>query len=1057
MTQMNSVEVTKTLVIGLGSTGTRVCNNLLRRLDWEYGDAKKASWVEFLAIETNNNEPSPLKKRGDFHTISLDARQYAQVLQSPQDYRKIHLENWVDMGTLKRLKDTEGGAGNIRMVGRLAFMLDPNFAHVRRALLDKLDQLRKLTPSDAFEQRGMLQDGSNPQIMFASGGEIRIFVVGTLCGGTASGILPDFGYFVRDVSDRESEKIIGIFTLPHEQLNTSIAANAEKLKKNAYTALVELNHYHQASAENMTEIAYLHGGPAKLTQQPYDLPYLVAPSSPTKEGERELNELVADRIFMNIVSPKADPFSRSVDAPMPDRDHQAHVFSTFGLSVVEFPAAQITEASAKKLLHNALDQWHRMKPERVSDLSSTIGLEWSQLVNALLQRDMAEWKSDALRAVNSEVEQGKPDFARIEKALSELRGKVDPNGALSNDLRVHREKVIDAIYQRFSDHAREALLDRTYGPQVLASEVRELVERLDDLHAAARENTAVAQSEAGEAWRKVEDGLRKLREEVKRKSLINLNRAGIDNAKSVLRKAIDEFASQQIYSSVHASIQTYHTHGTVDFGVAESLQRLLKIVQNNLNQLDSRVIALRGRLKNEYQAKDSEQSPVNGLVLFEPRVTVNDEFDSALKANRKRSVEHIDNVEASLHEEILRNWVDLPPVIVPSINNLGKTWIDQPFDPRGEYLLPQDTMRQLLQQAARPFSSILAQQNVIDRLHQDSQVKPNVEANVKDAATKAQPFLELNKAKATEGNRSPVMERLSVFLPTHSNPAAEDHFRKMIAGSFSPSNTDYYTSPDPTRALMLEEYFRFPLRGLEQVLGTHGLQSAVSRDFPTFHARRDVLWYGLSKREAQILERANEALVVSLILGEITVQNGLRFNWEPKGFGDRDFRLLPANLPKAAALLASGEIDQDGFDLTGALEVLESRIQAQWKRPDLSTEQAAEDLVERLRQRLSEFYRYGQQGQIAGMGDEVWAGEQLVKFTAKHTPLHNAYMQKYAPPQSRITSLTFRKDQAGPWGGLAPKDGLYCPQCGGLIGETVQDAAKNGWRCFANSTHYYGN
>lgn len=1058
MTTMTTTDVTKTLVIGLGSTGTRVCNNLIRRLEWEYGDAGKAPWVQFMAIETNNNEPAvELRERGDFFPIGLDARQYGQLLQSPQDHHKIRLEQWADMGTLKRLKDTEGGAGNIRMVGRLTFMLDPNYTKIKRALMDRLVSLRSLQASDALETRGSLPDGSNPQLRFSAGGEIRIFVVGTLCGGTGSGLLPDFGYFVRSMPLRETEKIIGILTLPHENLTTTTTPTAERLKKNAYMALVELNHYHQATAQNMPDITYIDGSVAQLGQNPYDLPYLIAPSSPTKRGETELNELVADRIFMNVVSPEADPFSRAVDAPMPDRDHHAHVFSTFGLSVVEFPAAQITEAASKKLLAGALTRWHAFKGERVSDLTRTIGVDWDSLVSALLQRDMAEWQAEVNKAANTEVGQVKPDFTRLDRALAELRGKVAPDGALNDQLRSHRDQVVETIYRRFADHATQALRDRTYGPQVLAAELAHLIATLDDLHAAARANTAVAQAEAGETWLKVEQAVASLKAELKRKSLINPNRAGIEGAQRTLRSAISEFTKLQITSAVHSSVQTHHTYGTVDFGVAERLQRLLKIVQTNLTQLDGRITALRNRLNSEVEAKSAEMSPINGLVLFEPRTTVRDEYQRALLEGRQSSVEHLDNIEARWHETLISGWTDLAPVIVPPTSQLSGTWINQPFDPRGDHLLPADTLQSLLREAARPFSTLLARENVLERLFRDRQTNPAVDTSVRDAAEKARPFLGLNKARATEGNRSPILERQALFTPSQTNPAAEDTFTHAVSAVFSPTNTVYLKSPDPTRALFLEEYFRFPLRGLDQVLGAHGLQAAECRDFPTFHTRRDVMWYGLSRREAQLLDDATEALIVGVILGELVVKDGLVIDWTPQGFGDRDFRRLPASLPEAARMLAMGELDADSYTLTGALTVLQSRIEAHWKRHDRSPTEAADTLVDELQQKLADFYRYGRAGQIAGWGDETWAGQQLTKFTAKHTPLYNAYMAKYAPPAARINSLSFRKDQSGPWGGVAPKDGLYCRECGGELGETVQDAARNGWRCQVNPAHYYGN
>lgn len=1055
---MTTMEVTKTLVIGLGSTGTRVCNNLIRRLNWQYGSARRAPWVEFMAVETNNNEPSAvLRDRGDFYPIGLDARMYGQLLQDPQSHRKIQLDRWADLNTLRKLKDTEGGAGNIRMVGRLTFMTDPNFTKIKLALLDRLSRLRDLQSSAAQATRGPLQDGSNPTINFASGGEIRVFVVGTLCGGTGSGLLPDFGYFLKSLPLRETEKVIGIFTLPHENLTSAVASTADRLKKNAYTALMELNHYHQGSADTLPPIHYPDGSVASMGSHPYDLPYLVAPSTPTADGEAELNELVADRIFMNIISPEADPMSRAVDAPLPDRDHQAHVFSTFGLSVVEFPAAQITEAAGKKLLLGALNEWHAFKSDRVTDLTPLVGADWHSLIPAYLQKPAEEWQKEVTSAVNSELGAAKLDFAKLDRALAALRQAVAPDGALSDQLRAQRDQVTERIYQRFTDHASEVLLDRTRGPKVLAAEVQNLLKDLQDLHELARANTAVSQAEAAEAWQKVDTAVQRLRDEVKRAGFLNKNRGNIEAAQRDVRSAMRDFARIQMESALYASIQTHRKYGEIDFGVAEHLQRLLQQVQTNLSNLDSRLTAVKNRLYSDVESKSNTAPSVNGLVLLEPRTTVQDEYRRALEAGRSSSVQHLDNLEAQHYEALIRAWSDLPGIIVPSARQLDKTWIQAPFDPRGEHLLPAEIMNRLLGEAFRPFSLVLARENVVEKVMREREVSPAMDNKLRGAAERSRPFLNLNKQRAVEGNRSPVLERQSMFIPEGTDPGQEATFKTLVANSFALSSSRDATSADPTRTLFLEEYYRFPLRGLDQVLGPGGLHDAQCHDFPTFHTRRDVQWYGLSKREAQLLEDAEEALVVGVITGELTVRDGLVLPWTPQGFGDREFRRLPINLQEAARVLARGEQDVDGYSMIGALPTLQQRIDHHWKRHDVDLQSSSQAFVERLQTGLQDFYRQARAGQIQGWGDQAWAGERLSKFTAKHTPLHEATMQLYPPPAATINALTLKKDQQGRWGGVAPRDGLYCPQCGGHVGEDIQDAARNGWRCFTNSAHYYGN
>lgn len=1053
---MSTMQATKTLIIGLGSTGTRVCNGILRRLEWEYGSAERAPWVQFLAVETNNNEPTPLRQRGDFFPIGLDARSYGQILEDPQSHRRINLDRWADMATLRKLKDTEGGAGNIRMIGRLTFMTDPNFSRVKLALLSRLSTLRQLSENEAFQARGELPDGSNPELLFGSGGQVRVFVVGTLCGGTGSGLSPDFGYFLRSVPLRDEEKIIGVFTLPHEHLTSVVASSAERLKRNAYHALLELNHYHQANADTLPPILYPDGTSANLQLQPYDLPYLVGPSAPTKQAETELNELVADRIFMNIVNPEADPFSKSVDAPMPDRDHQAHVFSTFGLSVVDFPAPQITEAASKLLLHGALSQWQGLDTGRAQNLAGVLGLDWASLVSALLGRSADEWQGDAVKAAIAETEEAKPDFLKLDRALGELRRQVAPDGGLSEQLRARREQVVETAYLKFQQHAQTALLDRTYGPQVLAAEVSALLEHLQGLHDAARESTSAAQAESGEAWRRVDEGTAQLKAELKRKSFLNPNRATIEKAQAELRKAIRDFARTQIESGVHASIQTHHTYGVIDPGVAEHLQRLLTRVQGNLRSLDARVTALKNRIYRDYEARSGELPPVNGWVLLEPRTTVQQEYRRALEAGKHSSIEHLDNIEARLHGEIIQTWTDLPTAVVPPMKQTGEGWLSASFDPRGDHLIPPGDYQGLLAAATRPFARQLSQENVVERVMRQSQTTPGTEGKIRAAAEKAAPFLRLNRLKAESGNRSPVMSRQSLLMPPRTDPGDAANFQQVVGSAFSQANTVNLTSPDPTRVLFMEEYFRFPLRGLDQVLGEGGLQAAESNDFPTFHTRRDVQWYGLSRREGQLLADAEEALILGVLLGDVEVRDGLNIPWTVTGFGDRNHRRLPANLAEASRVLARGEQDQDGYSLLGGLPTLQSKIEGHWRRPDMPLEESAQAFVELLQHRLQEFYQRGRAGQIGGWGSQIWAGDQIARYTAKHRQLAEAVGHLFLPAPEIMNALRLRQYQRGAWGGEAPADGLYCPQCGGEIGKDEKEAALNGWRCAIDSTHYYG-
>ncbi|MBC7289235.1 MAG: hypothetical protein H5T86_14595, partial [Armatimonadetes bacterium] len=358
------MEVRKTIVIGLGSTGTEVCRKVTERIDWEVGGWTRASWCRFVCLETNASQRRPLDAAFRFIPLRIEATEYERVLRNYQDYdARLGLKTWADIDTLQRLdsREVSAGAGNIRMVGRLAFLWERNLVQVKQVLTSELSTLRALSEAEAAERIGTLPDGTQPNIRFVQNGVIRVIVVGTLCGGTCSGLAADFGYFLRSILT-EDEKCIAIFTLPHPQRSRAIEPLADRHKRNAYTALVELNHYSLLHLPRPEE-TYPDGTPVNNRGLPWDLIFLVAPRDADNESLERLNQAVADRIFLNVFVPLADPFSRAVDATMAEDEvaggmHRARVFSTFGLSSLEFPAAQVLDACAKRLLCHALSEWN---------------------------------------------------------------------------------------------------------------------------------------------------------------------------------------------------------------------------------------------------------------------------------------------------------------------------------------------------------------------------------------------------------------------------------------------------------------------------------------------------------------------------------------------------------------------------------------------------------------------------------------------------------------------------------------------------------------------------
>lgn len=252
--------VSKTFVIGLGSTGTAICRQIAQRIEWEFGGQDQCPWIKFLCIETNKAE-NCAGVEGDFITMTLDSSTYTQMCTAPDQFSTIALRQWADLDTLRSLPDgkVESGAGNIRMVGRLAFLESKNFTNIKLQVERRLRSLKDLTVSAARQARGTRPSGSNEEIAFSAAQDsVRVFVVGSLCGGTCSGSVSDFGMFLKRIC-ASSDSVQGAFTLPNPRLSASQTSNASRLQMNAKVALEELNHYGQVHRDSTFPLRYADG------------------------------------------------------------------------------------------------------------------------------------------------------------------------------------------------------------------------------------------------------------------------------------------------------------------------------------------------------------------------------------------------------------------------------------------------------------------------------------------------------------------------------------------------------------------------------------------------------------------------------------------------------------------------------------------------------------------------------------------------------------------------------------------------------------------------------
>jgi len=1062
------MQVVKTLVIGLGSTGTEICERVAERIRWELGSLQRVPWVRFLCVETDMNNRPDIIPYEDFVSLTISAQEYSLLLKQPDAYEeKMHLTKWADMETLRRIPDqaVTAGAGNIRMVGRLAFLFPSNYMKIHQGLIARLNWLRTLTVAEAQDSYGPAADGQVPDIQFANGGFLVIYVVGTLCGGTCSGLASDFGFFLGlDTSD--SEHKIAIFTIPHPGLTSTIEGNAQRFKKNAYAALVELNQYHLTDRADGRLIMFPDGRKSLPSKMPYDLLFITAPRQVGAEFNQQLNAAIADYIFLNAFVPETLPTGEGVNAPVyHDLGNHAHVFCTFGLSTLEFPAQRVIEACSYQLSAYSLGQWlnRSVEEETIKEWLDAMGLTWERLKSSLFTFEGVDLLARLPQADLDEVtKQAERDPNKARQAIKRLRdplliqeeGEMTPDspGGLYRIAMKNRQAVANEILNNVQNRVRVLLADYRYGPAVARSLLVAIEKRLDEIgvQAIAVQAEPLDTRPVDDILRRIEQylsgswwhiWLRRLTREHTKTMKILISRL-IEALQGDIQSRADRILSEALNDRKNDLDRTEH-------GIITRVRKEIDLYKKRIVNLQDRAVTLRNRLDEWHRTLAREEPGVNGVVLFEPEYagegTVADEFRRCLELDAGGTGTPWQEHREYLASEIVTNVLSRlsEAVLVPSSTPREKDWLMQPMDPkRPNTWLSREIHEQLLERAQTPFFRRLRSEDVLDRwMHVGGTISP--EALLRQATEKAKIFLDVDEAHATYGGRSPIRQSRLVLVP-HS--PRKTHFVNIVSHEFS--NPKVEEAPDPYRVIFVQNWFRFPLRGVLSVVGDIGISRANCNDFPIFFTRKDVAWVGVTDEESKRVRKAEDLVAIANLLEIIYPEKGaIVFDLGIRRPGDPGIRRLPLSFRHAAMSLARGEVDMEGFPLYEAMKILEHRITSE--RQKFRDKGGDLAFIQYLNKQLTE-----KVGGVVPDWDERWLADHLTRYCAHDQNLLSAYNEVFPPPRDTIERMRFKVgDRLPGTAGTCKKDGFYCLECGGWIGEDEQEAAQNEWRCFVNPKH----
>jgi hypothetical protein len=623
--------VSRSLLIAVGGTGHKILLDVRQRLIQKYGALDKLPIVSFLLLDTdqaiygknpNYSDAANLDNADKIHTTVHGVEQLRRGLR---EYP--HLREWLDPRTLSG--DIHQGAGAVRARGRLAYFW--NYDTIAKRLEEEYAEITKDASKAAAIKNGLqVSEG------------VTVYIVGSLLGGTGSGMFLDLAYTVKELlKSQRMLEVVGIFSIPPNS-----SAVAVDNRPNAYASLLELNHYTDTSTTFTAQYKPDQPG-IENADPPFRYTYLVDTSSPRANlgSVDKLVEMVGHSIFLDLTSEfqrqkksNRDNFDQFLTNP--DDLGCPQNYLSMGLSAIHFPKDKVLHACASRLARQILTRWTEplskisnigafteselgrlgLDPEAAQRQITVASTESGELIR---DSAMAAWS-----AVNARYGQNYPGHGRVSEFLvGHLKTEearlvdTDPNPDL---LGKRRENLGEYLWQ-MQQNLRALIPAKE---QALRGFLSECVNDPNRRHGVAR----AFLDQAGERLRFFATELARIRDEARETlapiaelrdaNLAEINKYAGDAMLTLIptakRREIDEKKDAYIGQARRWEI------AMLDIRAAEHAiyfyTRLLDILELLKLEMDAyieRMRSLEAFFHKEEQTAIESPVDVNGLVIFD--------------------------------------------------------------------------------------------------------------------------------------------------------------------------------------------------------------------------------------------------------------------------------------------------------------------------------------------------------------------------------------------------------------------------------------------------------
>jgi hypothetical protein len=879
----STLQVRRMLVVGVGSTGLRICEQLAEHLTWQYGDFESVTWVRLLVLETAQPK-SILGQRVLYGGMSMT--EYNPYLEAPRATgADFGFAAWHDEKTLRSINDLSAGAGNCRMLGRLCLYHRRTYDLLRRRVEGEIGELKKLTAQSAKEKLGATL--AERQIAFIEE-DTLVYVVGTLCGGTGSGGCADLGYLLSAWTGN-SVKRQAIFTLPHPTLG---GAMAPRYKKNAYYALKELNHF-MLSEHPWEQLLPGSDTPHRYEQGPYDILRVVMP--PTATDVRGLESTIAQ-----YLAATAGPAGEAVAAA--DSNALGKLvggeaigfmrprFSTMGIASLEYPGEHIQRAASDRLLYAAYDRWRRatVTPELFqAALAKLGGADFESLLQRVgsgSDRTYIEIQRQTFRP----IQEGQPPrVEEVRQMLRDVNGRLTTyelpkDGLVGNvvPLLLTMENNLEAFEKRIAQDVREFvnryLFDVDAGPRFVIDVLGQFLRHMEAWAESAQNQLPVAEDDTKTLRAQIDAYLAEL-EALEKQGWFDKvfgRRKQLDPRWHEVVSKVEHYFKEEIKTQTIGYLQRRN----IVREMVEQYKRATALPLRRLAVLDEAYAQLAARHGDAWRERATAAPRANGKVLFEAhsdpaRGTVAEVYYQMLRLPRYDG-EPVDGWgDPEKETAAIRAVVG---TLTPLRDEIYKDDGSSAFDvAEGGAALAErvpSRVREAAEARARLYFAPLR-----DRIHIAGQTSAG---DVDSLVEMSEPRLEIAPAMASyvlagERGERPFEADLA-FLSGQLNAGVTasqiDAIQQRIKNQMPLTDNRVTNNGDPYRLLLIRDRHGFTLGQMKGVVKSspHDVsaleQAEDCRDFPYWHTRRDVNWTDPLIRRDDV-ERAEENLLFTLLLG----------------------------------------------------------------------------------------------------------------------------------------------------------------------------------------------